>query len=341
MQPTLAPLNHYELNELFNSFKTLQYSARYWTTHFKASPMYSTATSHKITTNFKTCFPDSTLLAAIEGSCYQFQFTIANALNHYLLALAIRTMVVGESSESGLQTLLNLARAKQVTLKSTEINEYYYVAWKLSVSLEMTAIATACSHRYLEMTSIVERKGLEVTTRRIEVLQYLITTIQESTVRVTYLDQLATIYVTIGETEKATEYYQEIYDLNVRIYGRASAETRHSYQKLTSTVQKSAKTDEIYEITRKDFDEAVYSLPATDPKRISLTWSMIGFYEKQKDTRRLEETLLTLWQSLTRVKRDSKTQETKVDVALRYAEFLKHQKRARKQRISFGLSCSI
>ncbi|KFY35273.1 hypothetical protein V494_06061 [Pseudogymnoascus sp. VKM F-4513 (FW-928)] len=329
-QPTLEPLNHYELGELFNSFEALQYSARYWTSHFKASPMHNTATSHKITANFKTCFPDSTLLAAIEGSCYQFQFPAAKALYNHLLALSIRTNIIGGTSEPVLQTLLNVARTKQVTLESAEVNEYYHVAWKLAVALDLTTIATACSNRYLEMTSsVTASKSSEITKCRIEMLEYMVTTQRETTINVAYLEQLATIYTTIGETEKAAEYYQEIYNLNVRIYGRTSEETRRSYQKLTSTVQKSTKTEEINEITRNDYDEAVHTLPATDPKRISLTWSMVEFYEKKKDTRRLEETLLTLWQSLTRVSKDSKSQERKFDVALRYAELLKDQKRTR------------
>ncbi|KAL5348657.1 hypothetical protein ACLOAV_006074 [Pseudogymnoascus australis] len=330
MQPTPEPLNDYELNELFNSYEAVQYSSRYWTTHFKASPMHSTTTNHKITANFKTCFPGSTLLAAVEGSCYQFQFGITNALNHYLLALSIRTMVIGGNSEPVLQTLLNVARAKQVTLKSTEINEYYHVAWKLAVTLELTTIATACSNKYLEMTSSVPtRKNSEITTCRIEMLEYMITTLREETVRVAYLEQLATTYITIGETEKAAEYYQEIYNFNIRTYGRTGEETRRSHQKLTSIAQKSSKTDEIYKVTKQDYDEAVYTLPATDPKRISLAWSMINYYEKQKDTRRLEETLLALWQSLTRVTKDSNSQEAKFEVAIRYSELLKHQKRTR------------
>lgn len=294
-----------------------------------ASPMHITTTSHKLTSNFKTCFPDSTLLAAIEGSCFQFQFPIAKALNHHLLVLSLRNTVIGGSTESVLQTLLNVARTKQVTLKSTEINEYYHVAWKLAVSLELTTIATTCSRKYLDITSSVAGKNSEITSYRIEMLEYMITTVRETTVQLYFMEQLATTYITIGETEKASEYYQEIYKLSVRTYGRNSEETRRSQQKLNSTVHKTTKTDETSKITRKDYDEAVYTLPATDPKRISLTWSMIEYYEKQKDTRRLEETLLTLWQSLTRATKDSKSQERKFEVALRYAELLKQQKRTK------------
>jgi tetratricopeptide (TPR) repeat protein len=263
-------LNHFGLDELFNSYEFLQYSARYWSSHFEASPMHEPATKHKITASFKTCFPDSTLLALLEGSTYQFQFPVVNTLNHYLLVLSVRRAILGETSEAVLQTLLNIARTKQVTLKSTEINEFYYEAWKLAISLKLTTIATTCAHKYIAITSSVTvTKDTEITTRRIELLQYIITiqreTRQERQI-IIYLELLATIYITIGETEKATLYYQEIYELNIRIYGRTAPETRRSYQSLTMTVQKSTKTEEIYEITRKDYDEAIHTLSATDEK---------------------------------------------------------------------------
>ncbi|RDL37292.1 Uncharacterized protein BP5553_04725 [Venustampulla echinocandica] len=335
MQPTLEPLSHYKLDELFNSYELLQYSARYWSSHFAASPMHKPTTKHKIPANFKTCFPHSTLLAMIEGSCYQFQFPITDALNHCLHTLSVRRSILAESSEPVLQTLLNLARTSQVTLKPTEINGYYYDAWKLAITLKLTTVAMTCAHTYTEMaSSITATKNTEITTCRIEMLQYIITIQRETGVHeretVGYLEQLATIYSETGETDKATAYYKEIYELNVRIYGRNAPETRRSYQNLTSTVQKSNRTDEIYNITKKDYDEALYTLPSTDPKRISLTWAMIELYEKRKDTRRLEETLVTLWQSLTRATtRDTKVQESKIDVAISYVELLKHQKRTR------------
>lgn len=295
--------------------------------------MYEPPTEHKITASFKTCFPDSTLLALIEGSCYQFQFQITDALNHYLLSLSVRDSILGESSESVLQALLNLTRTRQVMLKPTEINEYYYEAWRLARSLNLTTIATSCAHKYIDLSSsITTAKEAESTSRRIELLQYIITIQRETGVHereiVIYLEQLATLYITIGETEKAATYYQEIYELKVRIFGRTAPETRRAYESLTSTVQKSTKSVEIHEITRKDYDEAIYTLPVTDPKRISLTWSMIEFYEKQRDSRLLEETLVTLWQSLTRANtKDTKVQEGKIDVALRYVELLKLQNR--------------
>ena len=296
--------------------------------------MYESGTKHKITANFKACFPDSTLLAIVEGSCYQLQYQSADTLNHLFTLLSVRRAILGDSSETILQTILNITRSKQLTLP--EVIAFYYDAWKQSTSLKLTSIAIECAHKYIEMTSsmTVTQKN-EISIRRVEMLQYIITIKRESRVQereiIVYLELLATLYITIGETEKASKYYQEIYELNIRIYGRTAPETRRSYQSLTTTVQKSTKSEEVYEITKKDYEEAIYNLAATDTKRISLTWSMIEFYEKQKDTRKLEETLVTLWQSLTRIThtKDTKIRESKTDVALRYVELLKRQKRTK------------
>jgi glycerol dehydrogenase-like iron-containing ADH family enzyme len=67
----------------------------------------------------------------------------------------------------------------------------------------------------------------------------------------------------------------------------------------------------------------------TDQKRASLTWSLIEYYEKQKNYHRVEEVLLSFYQSLghTQYTKDAAVQEKKIDVALRYVEFLKQQKR--------------
>ncbi|KAG0653042.1 hypothetical protein D0Z07_0724 [Hyphodiscus hymeniophilus] len=333
-QPTLQSLNDYELDELFNSYDLLQYSARYWAAHFQASPMHEPTVQHKITTGFKTCFPASTLLPVIEGSIYQYQYSINETIDFYLLTLSIRTLVFGDSSESVLQTLLNLARTKSLTMKSTEISKHYYDAWKLAIHLRVTKIGTICAHKYLDLTSsITTTKHTEVASRREELLLFVIQVTRESkrsTKEVLiYMEILVTLYISIGETEKAAQYSREIYEINVSIYGRTSSEAIRSYERLTTTVSKTTKTEEIYQITKTKYEESTRTLGATDGKRISLTWQMIEYYEKHKDYHRVEEVLLCFLQSLshTRYTKDVAVQEMKIDVALRYVEFLKEQKR--------------
>ena len=333
-QPTLLPLNDYELDELFNSYDFLQYAARYWALHFQLSPMHEPTVQHKVTSGFKTCFPSSTLLAVIEGSTYQYQYSIKETIDFLLLTLSIRRLILGDNSEPALQTTLNLARAKQLVLKSTEINEYYYEAWKLATKLRITTIATTCAHKYIEITSsYTVSKNTVLVNHRTELLQYIIQTLRESKKPakeiVIYMEILVTLYITIGETEKAALYSREIYEINVTIYGRTAPETLRSYERLATTVQKSTKTEEIHEITRTSYEEATRTLGASDQKRISLTWSMIEYYERQKNHHKVEELLLGFWQSLahTRYTKDVAIQERKIDVALRYVEFLKQQKR--------------
>jgi hypothetical protein len=55
-QPTISPLNDYELDELFDSYELLQYAARYWAFHFQSSPMHEPAVSHKLTLGSKLSF---------------------------------------------------------------------------------------------------------------------------------------------------------------------------------------------------------------------------------------------------------------------------------------------
>jgi tetratricopeptide (TPR) repeat protein len=297
--------------------------------------MHEPSVQHNVTQGFKTCFPDNTLLAVLEGSTYQFQYPINDTINFYLLTLSVRRLVLGDTSEPVLQTLLNIARTKQVLLKPTEPNEYYYEAWKLATTLRLTTISTICAHKYIETTTHITTtsKTDVTTTRRIELLQYIITIQRETKVTdreiLVYLEALATLYITIGEIEKASQYYREIYEVNVRIYGRTAPQTLRSYETLSTTIQKTTKTEEIQEITRKKYDEISRTLDVTDQRRTNLTWSLIEYYEKKNDTYRLEEILVSFWQSLTRLghTKDTTIQERKIDVALRYVEFLKRQKR--------------
>jgi hypothetical protein len=242
-------LNNFELDELFNSYDLLQYASRYWVIHFQASPMHDLA-QQKITTSFKTCFPNLTLLAIIEGSVYQFQYSINEAIEFHLLALSVRRLVLGEQSEPALQTLLNLSKMKQLVLKSTEPNEFYCEAWRLATSLKITTIVTLCSHRYINFSSTLTKK----VTHRSEILEYIIRVQRESNSSskevLVYMELLVTLLIETGETEKAAQYSKQIYDLKVTIYGRTFRGATQSYERLTTTVRKSTKTEDIHSINK-------------------------------------------------------------------------------------------
>ncbi|KUJ18660.1 uncharacterized protein LY89DRAFT_683570, partial [Mollisia scopiformis] len=348
--PTTSPLGDYELDELFNQYDLLQYATRYWAWHFEASPMHEPTVQHKITQGFKTVFPHTTMLPIIEGSCFQYQSTYQDAVDHHLLGLSLRRLVIGENTESVLQTLLNLAVLKELTLQSTEVNEYYYEAWKIAYTLKLASIATTCAHRYIERTSTIKITSKSTTAiRRSEMLEYIIMIYRETKVSqteiLTYLEILVTLYVTIGETEKVSKLRREIYELHVKIYGRSAPQTLRAHGVLVTTISTSSKEEEVQEITESNYREVSRTLPATDPKRLALTWSMIDIYTKRKDTRRVEELLVSLWQSWTRhahTHKDSKTQQQRIDIALRYVEFLKiHDRKAEAENILRGVATDL
>jgi len=194
-------------------------------------------------------------------------------------------------------------------------------------------LLTFITARYIESTSTITIKTKsEISTRRSELLQYIITTLKETRASsrdiLIYVEQIVTLYLAIGETEKASLFQREIYELNVTIHGRYAPQTIRARESLVTTLQKSTKTEEINEITESNYTESLRTLEVTDQKRLALTWSMIDIYEKQKDWNRLEEVIVNLWQSLTRSStKDTSIQEKRIDVALRYVEFLKQHNR--------------
>ncbi|KAL2069847.1 hypothetical protein VTL71DRAFT_14526 [Oculimacula yallundae] len=348
-EPTLSHLNDYELDELFAQYDLLQYAARYWAWHFEASHMHEPTVQHKLTGGFKGIFPHTTMLAIIEGSCFTSQSSSQDAINHHLLTLSVRRMVLGEKSEAVLQTLLNLAVSKEITLHVNEVNEYYYEAWRTSQSLKLTGIAFKCAQRYITKTSTIKITSQStVATRRCEMLEYVIDyyieTRQSQTKILGYLETLVTLYVTIGKTERVTSLRKQIYDINVQLYGSSAPQTTISRDAMITTISGSNCTESsevIEKITESSYQEACHTLTVSDPKRIEVTWSMIDIYTRRNDSRRAEELLVWLWQSWTHYgmkNQDSKTHQQRTDIALRYVQFLKlHDRKFEAENILRGV----
>lgn len=59
------------LTDLTKEHHLLEYSTRYWVTHFRKSSMYESKGKYTFTSEFKACFPKSSLLAWIEGTWWE------------------------------------------------------------------------------------------------------------------------------------------------------------------------------------------------------------------------------------------------------------------------------
>ncbi|THV44928.1 hypothetical protein BGAL_0555g00020 [Botrytis galanthina] len=328
---SLVTMTEEELNELFKTFEFIQYASRYWIMHFTASPM-NEGPQQKLTPGFKACFADSVLLTLIEGACWEYQFPLQDALTKLQLALSIRISVHGETSESVLQTLLNIARLGQINVSSNV--EYYYDAWKLAETLRISSIAFKCAQSYIESTSsITVTKKTEVVVRKIELLEYIVK-VQRSTNSVsqetiTFAETLVQIYVTIGQTTKVTEWQKYIYELNVTVYGKSASQTVESWKTLSRSSTEITKIEQSTSSLQQEYEVSIRRMNASDSKRLELSWAMIEKFEKEKNTVKTEEVLINLWQSLTSLTHtyDVSIQEKKIEVALRYVEFLKREQR--------------
>ncbi|PQE21552.1 nacht domain protein [Rutstroemia sp. NJR-2017a WRK4] len=330
-QSTFDALDEEDLDDLFKSHPFIQYASRYWIVHFAESPM-NEASQHKITSSFKNCFPDSTLMALIEGACFKHHFSIHEALKRHQLAYSIRKTVLGASSESVLQTVINLAVLHQRILAANQVNEYYFEAWKLSTTLRISSLAFKCATRYIETTwSVTITSKTELALRRIEVLEYIIeeqkSTSTSSEEIIKFVETLVETYVAIGKKEETLKWRRYIYELNLIIYGESAPETLRSWELVSST--STTTTTVTSTSVKQEYEISLRRLPVADSKRIGLAWAMIETYEKEKDVVRAEEVLITLWQSLTSLTHtyDVTIQEKKIEVALRYVEFLKRQQR--------------
>ncbi|KAI9641201.1 hypothetical protein NHQ30_010001 [Ciborinia camelliae] len=331
-QLTLSTMPEEDLDELFKKYAFVQYASRYWIVHFAASPM-NEGSQQKLTPGFKTCFADSALLSLIEGSCWEYQFPLQDALSKLQLALSIRKSVLGENSESVLQTFLNVARLGHINVSSNV--EYYYDAWKLAEKLHFSSISFKCAQQYIERTSSVTiTKKTEFVVRKIELLEYIIK-VQRSTnsisqETITYVQTLVEVYVTIGETTKVSQWQKYIYELNVAIYGKSATQTIKSLEIISRTSSTETTTVETKTSTlQQEYEISLRRMNVTDLKRLELSWAMIEKFEKEKNTVKTEEILINLWQSLTTLTHtfDVSIQEKKIEVALRYVEFLRREQR--------------
>ncbi|KAM0187431.1 hypothetical protein ACHAPC_004156 [Botrytis cinerea] len=328
---SLVTMTEEELNELFKTYEFSQYASRYWIMHFNASPM-NEGPQQKLTPGFKACFADSVSLALIEGACWEYQFSLQDVLNKLQLALSIRRSVHGETSESVLQTILNIARLGQINVSSNV--EYYYDAWKLAEALRISSIAFKCAQKHIESTSsITVTKKTEFVVRKIELLEYIVK-VQRSTDSVsqetiTFAETLVQIYVTIGETTKVIEWQKYTYELNVMVHGESASQTVKSWETFSRSSTEITKMEQSTSSLQQEYEVSIRRLSASDLKRLELSWAMIEKFEKEKNTVKTEEILISLWQSLTNLTHtyDISIQEKKIEVALRYVEFLKREQR--------------
>ena len=344
VEPLFGRMGRKELNDVFDRYELLEYCARYWTIHFRSSSLYEPSGKHRVNSNFEFALPRSTLLALVEGTCLPNQYTLKEAENLQLLALALRKTALGEQSSSVLQSLVMAIQICQA-LQSTSTYEYSYEAWKLSKAIGHTALAMTCAEVFAQSaTSTAIKKRTEMVTRKEEVLKYIIATHKSThgashALTMRYSKMLADLYVQINEIEQAATLYRELYEISIERYGHFHSETSSIYEILITQLKALSKFNMIIEIMRAYDEYVARVLPITDERRIKSTLALVKIYEEQNRINKAEEVLVGFWRSLAATdSSDIITKQMKVDITIEYSRFLtRHSRSADSEVIMRGL----
>ncbi|KAF2812543.1 uncharacterized protein BDZ99DRAFT_413339 [Mytilinidion resinicola] len=329
VEPRFGRMTTSEIVEIFFKYPLLEYSARYWTSHFRSSSLYESNGKHKLSSSFKACLSGSTYFALVEGTCVYRQHIACESEKYQSLSYHLRRTVFGERSAVVLQSLILQVRICQ-GLEKSQISEYSYEAWKISRAIcHGSIVIRACAEAFVQCTlSIKITTRSEICIRKEEILLYLVETYKHTygashELTIKYTTMLAEFYVSIKEIDRAVVLYRELYEIRIEIYGHFHAETTEIFDILISQLRVLKKFEVILELTVQYYEYVSRTLTITDSRRIECTLKLIRMYEERKEVSKAEEILVTFWRSITTETSTSVTsRETKIDISLEYSRFL-------------------
>jgi tetratricopeptide (TPR) repeat protein len=356
-EPTYECMKIQAIHDLFDRYELLEYCAMYWTTHFRSSSLYENDGKHKLSAHFRACFPNSNILALVEGSCSLWQFGARKTKSLRLLAYTTRKMVFGQRSVSVFQSLMHVVRIcygldlEDVGDREEERKELWafsFEAWNLSTLMADVGVALVCAKIFIQTLTITITKRAMIATQKEQVLKFIIDKYKHShgashllTIKHTRI--LAELYVNIHELEKAVVLYQEMYEITVEKYDYFHEETSRMYEILLKQLNSLSKFDTILEIVRNYHEHVIRTLSITDERRWKSTLALVKIYEERHETTKAEEILLSFWRSVSKTKiTEVSILQTKVEVTLEYSRFLtRHERKEESLVIVRGLWSEI
>jgi len=319
--------------EVLQKHRFLEYAARHYIIHFMRSPMYNPKGAHICSATFKACFPESSLLAIIEGSWWETQTCASEAADLHLLALQLRKLALGTECVSVIQCYINLARTQQNLSSYVIASESYYETWKIACKVlgETHATTRTCAKvviTCMESTTITSTET--ITKRKETVYKYMYTHCETAEEKITYAKVLAELYTQFKRMEEALTIYREIQKVCIEVYGEFHEETTTMTRCLTTTLEVLEKHEESVAITCKLLEICEKTTEVWEEKRIIATITMVEVYEKQKEFKKAEELLISLWRSIVDVcktNHEEHVHEARIKITLEYVRFLKRYSR--------------
>ena len=332
--PAFEPLDGSAVSEVFRSHELLEYVSRYWIFHFRHSSLFSSKDKFDLPAEFRTVFPDTSRMAAIEWACWESQTSTHEAMSLHDLALRVRKEVFGESHRAVLQSLIVVGTIHRHISLLSEASVYFYRASRVAQSVlqKFSTVAITCTTTFLACTETIKvTQRTLIITHKEEMLKFIISAYKHqhgetSDIVIRYYKMLASLYVEIKEEHLATVIYTELHEIIARRFGKHSHEAKEVSEQLVVTLRKGKKTQDITEGTMSIFETYEETMDITDVRRILITIQLAESHEAKGDILLAEEVFINLWLKITEICRLQHSIElhiAKIDIALAYARFLR------------------
>ncbi len=278
IEPSMDAPESRVVSESFQKYQLLEYTVRYWTTHFRASTMFDPHGAHKTSSDFTQHFPESVSFALLEWTCWNSQSWLREAAEMHLFALELRKTILKEH-QCVLQSLTIMAITYEKLSNFVEASTFYYQASKLAQTIvgRFSTIATSLATAFLKCTATITiTERTEIVTRKEEMILFIITTEEHhhgciAKEIISYKKMLATLYLEIKETNLAIKIQHEIYRACVEFYGELHSETIGVYGNLIVILHDGFRGEDWEEHILTMFAVAERTMKLLDRKRIDAT----------------------------------------------------------------------
>lgn len=345
--PTLTFLEPTQARQLFHANRLLEYTTRYWITHFRKSPIFKSNGDLTVPKGLEKVFPGSVTFPLLEEHCWRLQMLPQHAVDYHTISYSFRKALFGEDHPSVLQTTIVIAIIfDRLLSQPKQAIQWYYRAIKTGSRVlgPQSDLVVTISHGFLSIseTSITKTRTDTVNYRE-EVLLLLITAYKHrygsTSKEVTEINQkLSLLYTYIGEHEKATEIEKSTGNI-IETNDTASTTGRTTISGQDGSITRSAdvtvhghKQREVVDIYQNSLfakyveqTEASFTL-----ERVELSIRRAGDLVKHGDFEKAEEIYIELWWKIAEhchSVHELEWHRKKLELMLTYARFLQTRKR--------------
>lgn len=341
--PTLDNSDSSLPSRLFAKFPLLEYTVRYWTTHFEQTPFAPTGSAApKFPEEFKKAFPSSPTLPVLEWICWDDQYPGSQEVDLHSLVGRVRTDIFTQNHPAVMQSYINTAAYYVPMGNDREATKSYYYATTIGQHILSPGnpVTVECGNRFLTLSSqMTSTTRTEIMTQRETILQVLITAYERQFGATSELvtntrQQLIDLYSHVGEHDNVTKLTQkqEEHVYRGNDYSRDGGVGAGLKDSLGGKIRRtSGKQLTTYERgvfgAQEDEEESSGTLDLAGA--VALLNKAKSFHE-QKNDESAEEIYVDLWHQISSICRNTlntEFHELKLETVNSYANTLKALKR--------------